>query len=237
MHGLQRGVLAALGVALLVLPGSARGQIPRWDGGGGGGAAVVDRGVKPGDQVVLDFYTAAGVVLHEVSGERLVDAQGDLFLPYIGNVHVLDRTAEEIRNMLVKRYESYYQAPVIDVQIKFRVNITGAVRAPGNYLVEPTTTVVDVVSLAGGLGTSVSSGVPGGAADASRIHLFRDGDTSVIDLRAGSADPQILGMPVISGDWIWVPAEPLSAWRENVGLIGGVLSIAASVVWIATVVN
>lgn len=236
MNGVQRWVLTALGLALLAFPGQAQGQAPA-ESGGGGGAESARRGVRPGDQVVLDFYTAAGVVLHEVSGERLVDESGELFLPYIGDVYVLDRTADEIRDMLVERYESYYQAPVIDVQIKFRVNITGAVRSPGNYLVEPTTTIVDVVSLAGGLGTSVSQGVPGGAADASRIHLFRDGDTSVIDLRAGKAEAGVLGMPVISGDWIWVPAEPLSAWRENVTLIGGVLSIAASLVWIAAVTN
>jgi protein involved in polysaccharide export with SLBB domain len=196
-----------------------------------------DRGVQPGDQVVLDFYTAAGVVLREVSGERLVDEDGQLFLPYIGDVHVHDKTAEEIRDILVERYEEYYQSPVIDVQIKFRVNITGAVRNPGNYLVEPTTTIVDVVSLAGGLGTSVSAGVVGGAADASRIHLVREGQTSVLDLRAEAADERLLGMPVISGDWLWVPAEPMSVWRENLHIIGGVLSIAASLVWITTIVS
>ena len=197
----------------------------------------VERGVQPGDQVELEFYTAAGVVLHEVSGERIVDEHGELFLPYIGDVFVLDKTADEIRDLLVERYRSYYQSPVIDVQIKFRVNITGAVRRPGNYLVVPTTTIVDVVSLAGGLGTSVSQGVTGGAADASRIHLFRDGSTSVLDLQADDSNAERLGMPVISGDWIWVPAEPMSVWRENIGLIGGVLGIAASVVYISTVVN
>ena len=193
----------------------------------------VHRGVRPGDQVILDFYTAAGVVLNEVSGERIVDQNGELFLPYIGDVMVLDQSADEIRALLVDRYSAYYQSPVIDVQIKFRVNITGAVRSPGNYLVEPTTTIVDVVSMAGGLGTSVTLGLPGGAADASRVHLFRAGETSIMDLEAEDAYEHLLGMPVISGDWIWVPAEPKSIWRENISLIGGVLGIAVSTVWLA----
>ncbi|MGI9629288.1 MAG: polysaccharide biosynthesis/export family protein [Longimicrobiales bacterium] len=196
-----------------------------------------DRGVQPGDQVVLDFYTAAGVVLHEVSGERIVDKNGHLFLPYIGNVFIRDMTAVQIRELLVSRYESYYQAPVIDVQIKFRVNITGAVRRPGNYLVEPTASMVDVVSLAGGLGTRVSEGVTGGAGDASKVHLYRHGETSVFDLRAEEAEDGALGMPVISGDWIWVPAQPSSVWRQNMGLIGSALGIFASSIVIYSSLN
>lgn len=194
-------------------------------------------GVRPGDQVIIEFYTAAGKSIPEVAGERIVDQSGELFLPYVGPVLVEGLTAGEIRTTLRNRYESFYEDPVIDVQTKFRVNVTGAVREPGNYLVEPTTTIVDVVSLAGGLGTSVSAGVSGGAPDAARVHLFRDGGSSVLDLRAEHADPALMNMRVTSGDWIWVPAQSISIWRENLSLIGGVLSIAASVVWIANVVN
>jgi len=194
-------------------------------------------GVRPGDQVVIEFYTAAGKQLPEVAGERIVDQSGEVFLPYVGPVSVEGMTAGEIRNTLLTRFGNYYEAPVIDVQVRFRVNVTGAVRTPGNYLVDPTTTIVDVVSKAGGLGTSVSSGIAGGAPDAERVHLFRNGRTSILDLRAEEANPELLGMHVSSGDWIWVPAKSISVWRENLSLIGGVLSIAASVVWIANVVN
>ena len=234
-HRARRIALTVLGLTMAWTP-AAMGQ-EAGAGGGGAHATTPDLGVQPGDQVLLDFYTAAGVVLDEVSGERIVDKNGELFLPYIGNVFVRDKTADQIRDILVERYVEYYQSPVIDVQIKFRVNITGAVRTPGNYLVEPTTTIVDVVSLAGGLGTSVSLSLPSGAADASRIHLFRNGSTTVLDLRAEEADPEVLGTPVVSGDWIWVPAEAMSVWRENLGVIGSVLGIAASIVWIASVTN
>ncbi len=45
--------------------------------------SVTRTGVQPGDQVIIAAYSAAGARLIEVSGERTVDPNGELFLPLL----------------------------------------------------------------------------------------------------------------------------------------------------------
>src|SRR5262245_27446373 len=109
-------------------------------------------GVRPGDQVETTFYTAGGELLGSVQGNRLVDRDGNLFFPYVGTVHVEGLDAADIRALLLQKFEPFYKDPVVTVNVKLKVNITGVVGAPGHYLFDPTTTVIDAVSQAGGTG-------------------------------------------------------------------------------------
>lgn len=193
--------------------------------------APPDYGVQPGDRVDIDFFTAAGTRLVEVAGERTVDRHGEIFLPYVGTVSVEGLDATDIRLLLTERYSAFYASPVVDVTTSLRVNVTGGVREPGNYFVDPTSTVLDAIATAGGMTSELTLASGRAAADPSRVRLVRaTGETLVFDFRPAFATEDALTRTVQSGDWIDVPTRPGSRFRENVGLAGSIASIVASVV-------
>lgn len=185
--------------------------------------------VRPGDRVTLTIFTAAGEALEEVAGQRIVDRAGQLFLPFVGEVEVAGMEAGEIRELLVTRYSNYFTSPVVDVRTEIRVNVTGAVRSPGNFFVDPTSTVVDVLSRAGGITSEVATSGFGVAADLSRVQLVRGGQIRVLNLRPETVGARGMALPVQSGDWIHVPPQPRSRWRDNLQLAGSFLSVVGSI--------
>ncbi len=181
-------------------------------------------GVQPGDQVIIAFYTAAGVELLEVSGERTVDPSGELFLPFLGTTRVIGMETADIRKLLEDRYGAIYADPVVEVVVNVHVNITGAVRNSGQFFVPPSATLVDALSLAGGVTAEIDIAVGGGASDASQVRLVRDGVGTVIDMRPLDIRPEILELRVQSGDWLYVPRAQRSQTRETITFWGALFS-------------
>ena len=217
------GAAALVSVLCLILGGCASGGRPPV-------AESVDlppltrTGVQPGDQVTIAFYTAAGTRLMEVSGVRTVDPNGELFLPFLGTVSVVGMESADIRKLLEERYGALYSNPVVEVVTLVNVNITGAVRSPGQYFVPPSATLVDALARAGGATSELDLSLQGGAADPSQVRLVRDGVGTVIDLRPLTIRPQVIDLLVQSGDWLYVPRAPSSRTRENVAFWGSVFS-------------
>jgi len=186
--------------------------------------------VEPGDEVQISMFTAAGERLDEVSGTRRVDREGRLFLPYVGTVEVRGMDAATIRDVLVRRYADFYSNPVVDVETKIRVNVTGAVRQPGNYFLSPTSTVVDALATAGGTTSEVEFSGLGAAADPSQVRLVRrGGKTRILDLRPEAPDTTVFNLLVQSGDWLHVPPRRESRWRSNLQLVSSFLSVVGSI--------
>jgi protein involved in polysaccharide export with SLBB domain len=199
--------------------------------------SVTRTGVQPGDQVSIAFYTAAGERLEEVSGDRTVDPNGELFLPFLGTVAVAGMGSADIRRLLAERYGTLYSNPVVEVVAQVHVNVTGAVRNPGQYFVPSSATLVDALTRAGGSTSDVDLSMGGGASDPSQVRLVRDGVGTVIDMRPLSASPEVIGLLVQSGDWLFVPRAQSSRLRENVTFWGSVFSTlftAASLVILIT---
>lgn len=190
--------------------------------------AQQDYGVRPGDQIETTFYTAGGEALSSVQGNRLVDREGNVFFPYVGTVRVEGMDAGEIRTLLVQKFEPFYKDPVITVNVKLQVNITGVVGSPGHYLFDPTTTVVDALAQAGGTGLEFTI-ANNAAADLEHARMVRDGQTIFLDLRPESPDRSVIEMRIQSGDWIHVPPKERSRLRDDITFWSGVLSLVASV--------
>lgn len=186
-------------------------------------------GVQPGDQLVIVFYTAAGTQLVEISGDRTVDDNGEIFLPFLGTVSVIGLRAAEIRELLEVRYGSLYSDPVIEVVANIHVNVTGAVGRAGRFFLPPSSTLIDALSMAGGSTSEVDVSLQGGASDASRVRLVRDGLSTEIDLRPLEVRPAVLALRIQSGDWLHVPRARRSQRRDDITFIGSILSTLLSV--------
>ena len=186
---------------------------------------VTRAGVQPGDQVNIAFYTAAGTRLAEVSGERTVDPNGELFLPFLGTIQVVGMETADIRRLLEERYGALYSNPVVEVITNVNVNITGAVRSPGQFYVPPSATLVDALALAGGVTSEIDLGLAGGASDPSQVRLVRNGVATVLDLRPLEIRPEIIDLRIQSGDWLYVPRAERSQLREQISFWGSTLTV------------
>jgi len=217
--------LASL-LALCLLPASARAQDDGYS-------------IRPGDKVTIEVYTSAGERVSVVSGERILDRAGDVFLPYVGTVHATGLDQTSLREHLATLFQSFYEQPVVNVKVELKINVTGAVRTPGQYFVDPTATVIDALSAAGGAGQELE-GSGGGynvAADQSQVRLVRDGQSSVFSVRAGEVTPEILALRIRSGDWLNVPARTRSEVRSNVLFWGSILGLVTQVITLVLVVR
>lgn len=213
---------ALAGVLIVAAPRSASGQVPD-----------ADEGVRPGDVVTVAFFTAAGQRSDELSGEHIVDRSGQLALPYVGRLNVAGLTTLAIRDTLAARFSQFYASPVIVVRVQIGVNVTGAVRAPGHYAVDPSSTVLDVLARAGGLTDDVGGGfsLP---ADARNVRLVREAQTHIVDMRPDAITEAISSMRVQSGDWLHVPVAARSRWRDNLQFIASFVNIGATIYLLAT---
>jgi polysaccharide export outer membrane protein len=123
----------------------------------------------------------------EASG-NVVQADGTVFYPHVGVVHVAGRTLPEIRQLLTEKLRKVVEGPQLDVRVAAfrgqRVHVTGEVVAPGTVPISDVPLrVADAVALAKGLSPAAyPSGVTlvrGGKAQRLDLRaLFEDGDTS-----------------------------------------------------------
>jgi polysaccharide export outer membrane protein len=165
-----------------------------------------------------------------------VDREGNLFFPFVGTVQVEGLDATEIRELLTERFATYYRHPVITVDVKLKVNVTGVVGQPGRYLLDPSSTVMDALSEAGGAGLEFTI-ANNPAADLGSVQLVRDGRTTILDLRPEAVSAEVLDMLVASGDWIHIPPKTRSRLRDDVTFWSGVLSLVTSAVAAVAIIS
>lgn len=196
-------------------------------------------GVQPADRITLTLYDLAGKKLTDISGERTVDERGLLYLPFLGEVSVRGLTQGEVRAKLDEAYEAFYTNSVVEVVVKYRINITGAVRSPGTYYMSPNSTLTDAMAEGGGASSEVDVGLQGGAADARFVRLTRNGYDRpiIINFRPIEASAEILNALIQSGDWIHVPPARRSQMRDDILFAGSIITVllgVASLIFLIT---
>jgi len=105
----------------------------------------------PDDQIVIH-----AVDVPDISDKpQKLDRDGDLRLPMVGRVHAAGMTVAELEHELTKRLKLYLQEPDVSITVAESrsqpVSIIGAVAASGVKQLEGGKTLVEVLSLAGGL--------------------------------------------------------------------------------------
>jgi polysaccharide export outer membrane protein len=144
--------------------------------------------LRPGDVLRLRIWLEP-----DMSGEYEVDENGMAVLPRLGVVKVSGVPVADLKRQLVARYREFLQNPSIEIVPLRRVAIVGAVQNPGIYRVEPSVTVGEAVSIAGGRTRDGKRDV---------IELSRAGRRVEIDLQQRL---DLAGMPLASGDQIYLP--------------------------------
>lgn len=90
----------------------------------------------------------------ELSRSIPVRTDGKISLPLIGELQATGKTPNQLQAEITTDLQSYMSEPEVTVivqEIKSkRFNILGHVQKPGSYLLNPPTTLVDAIAIAGG---------------------------------------------------------------------------------------
>jgi polysaccharide export outer membrane protein len=87
-----------------------------------------------------------------VSG-YLVNKDGYVHMPYIGNVYVKGLTTEQVRDTVISKISFYFKDPVVNVRFaNFKVSVLGEVKNPSTFLIpNEKPSLMDALGLAGDL--------------------------------------------------------------------------------------
>lgn len=166
--------------------------------------------LRAGDAIRLEVWREPAL-----SGQFLVDEGGTVILPKIGPMTATGVPTTELKRRILDEFYRYLRNPSITITFLRRITVTGAVRAPGVYPVDPTMTVSDVVALAGG---PVSYGDP------NEVELYRNGRRITANIQ------QIMpidALAIRSGDQLYVPER---SWIErHTGILTTAISSVVSI--------
>jgi polysaccharide biosynthesis/export protein len=103
-----------------------------------------------------DELQISGPELEEISTKTFrVDGEGDIQVPLVGRVHVAGMTVQGAEQEINKRLSSYIRHPQVALDVKELrsqpASILGAVNTPGVHQVEGHKTLMEMISMAGGI--------------------------------------------------------------------------------------
>ena len=139
-----------------------------------------------------------------------VSQQGLISLPLIGQVKVAGLTPSGLEDELRRHYDKYIHSPQVGILVseyRQRVSVIGAVQKPGPLELTGPKTVIDILSMAGGVSDKAGT----------QVHIYRQGsngrESQVIDLIALASNATLINannagvitMPVRGGDVIHIP--------------------------------
>jgi protein involved in polysaccharide export with SLBB domain len=174
--------------------------------------AVAPVTLMSGDLLRIDIWREP-----DLGGEFLVDPDGMVTLPLLGQREVTDVPIAVLRDSLVAQYRVHLRNPSISITPLRRVYVLGEVNRPGLLSLDPTVSLAGVIALAGGANAN---------GDLRRITVIRSGETVRENV---TATRMLAQLDVRSGDQILVGRR---SWfdRNSTFLVSAVLSVTSIVI-------
>jgi polysaccharide export outer membrane protein len=173
---------------------------------------AADYHIGPEDLLQITLFNISDVdtkLTPRVSTVR-VSQQGLISLPLFGDIQVAGLTTSDLERELRRVYDKYIHNPQVGVMVaeyRQRVAVIGAVQRTGTIDLTGPKTVIDILSLAGGVTDRAGT----------QVHIYRQGpdgrESHVIDLLVLASNASLINaenaglitMPVQGGDVINVP--------------------------------
>lgn len=229
LRRMTRIAVAVLLVAAVAGAGVARAQTPV-PSAPGDTAAPADTGSRPtgtlrsGDLLKIRVYRDS-----ELSGQYLIDAQGNVQMPGVGVIRAAGLDPTQINERMIEAFRARgFRAPEIAIQPLIRVSVLGEVRAPGLYPVEPGVSLIQLLTLAGG---------PSDRANLRKAQVIRENRVFTVDLESALAGSAAGRVTLYSNDVVYLPPKRNPFSRDNITLAATLASLALSVVTLIEVTH
>jgi|GEM_PF-666481 protein involved in polysaccharide export with SLBB domain len=179
-----------------------------------------ERPFMKGDAVRI---TVAPDTAHFINGVYHIDDNGRVFLPVVGSIKIDTMSEKELSAFLNAVYLHYLRYPSLQVQPLIRVSLLGGFQKPGLFYVNPSSSLWDVVALAGG---------PVREDGLKKLQWERGGMLRETALLGPVESGQSLAtVGIKSGDQFWITHSPKrTGWEVFVADILPLVSISVSAV-------
>lgn len=177
-------------------------------------AGAHDPVILPGDLVRIRVWREL-----DWDGDYLVDQFGVVALPLVGDLNVVGETQRSLRAKLHEAYAREVRDLSLTVLVLKRIRVTGEVKAPGIFPVEPTMTVADALVMAGGRS-------PDGRWN--EVVLRRGGETLTVNILE---DAPLYALSLQTGDELlvrersWLSRNSAAVLGSGVGILGLVIAL------------
>jgi polysaccharide export outer membrane protein len=177
----------------------------------------------PNDRINVSLLSRSvegwGVPDPAISGDYIIDPDGNITLHYVGEVHVAGLSPGEAIDLLEERFGEYYLNPDVNVRVvqiaSRRIIVLGEVLREGIYEIPTDETALGALAMAGG---------PRGSALLWNVKILRGGldDPQVLTcnldkaLKKGDYAENIQLMP---GDIVFVPRTLLARTNDVISKI------------------
>jgi polysaccharide biosynthesis/export protein len=227
---IRKPLLTAVTVAACVaasgVAGAARAQTPAAPGD----TIHADTSSRPtgtlrsGDLLKIRVYRDS-----ELSGQYLIDAQGNVQMPGVGVIKAAGLDPTQITERMIEAFRARgFRTPEIAIQPLIRVSVLGEVRAPSLYPVEPGVSLIQLLTLAGG---------PTDRADLRKAQVIRENHVFTVDLESALAGSASGRVTLYSNDVVYLPPKHNVFSRDNISLAATLASLALSVVTLIEVAH
>ena len=170
--------------------------------------------MRAGDLLRIHVYRDS-----ELSGEYQIDARGTVQIPGMGVIRAAGLDPATIKERLTEALRARgFSQPELAVYPLVRVSVLGEVRNPSLYSVDPGTSLIQLVTLAGG---------PSERADLKKTRVVRENRAFVVNLESalgGSASGRVV---LNSNDVVYVPRQS-GFTRETLAFILTTTTVALS---------
>jgi protein involved in polysaccharide export with SLBB domain len=183
----------------------------------------------PDDRVNVSLLSQSlegrGVADPAISGDYIIDPDGNISLHYIGEVHIAGLSPGEAAALLKEKFSEYYVSPDVNVRVvqivSRRIIVLGEVAREGIYEIPANETALGALAMAGG---------PRGSALLWNVKI----------IRGGSEDPQVLtcnldkalkkgdyteNIQLIPGDIVFVPRTLLARTNDVINKIAPTMGL------------
>jgi protein involved in polysaccharide export with SLBB domain len=158
---------------------------------------------QPGDAVriqVWELYQKENRNL-PLSGDYPINPDGMIIMPLLGEIKVKGMTNYELMQILKDKFANYLNDPFIYVRPLIRITMQGAFNRPGAYRADPSSSLWDLVQIAGG---------PDSNCDLNRMRVERGGKVVIRKLLSSFEKGYSLDdVGIESGDQI------VATWRSS----------------------
>ncbi|MBD2769129.1 polysaccharide biosynthesis/export family protein [Hymenobacter sp. BT664] len=164
--------------------------------------------------------------VNETEGKwTMVDAQGNINVPKMGNVHVEGLTVPEAEELFEKMLSKWILAPQLTLKVlNMETTVLGEVGLPGKQRLEKErNTLVEVLGKAGDMGVY---------ADKRHVKLLRPaaGGTQAVEMDLTQLSAfDLNNIVVVPGDVVYVPAKSGKQFDRKAPSVLGIASIVSTV--------